>query len=461
MDRYRLIEPLGTGGMSVVWRGFDEVLGRAVAVKVLAPKLLADPRSRGRIQAEARAAALLSHPHVAAVHDFGHTADGEPFVVMELITGQSLEAVGRLPTTDALRLGAQLASALAAVHARGLVHRDVKPANVMLTADGAKLVDFGISAIAGDTADLDDEVLGTPAYLAPERLQGLPTTAATDVYGLGLVIYETLTGWLPWPAETTDEMLRAHRRLHPAPLPTELALPKPIAAGILRCLAKAPENRPTADDMFHLLSIPAAVPPVPALATRVLRQRPRLVRAGVGAGVLALSLGMLTMCAAREPGAEAGEPAWIAAAAAPAPAGLDCLVRYTVRAEHNGAFAADLTLTNTGTAPVPAWTLAFRLPDGQSLGSAGTATLRQDGPDVRLSGATAIAPGAEQTVALTGSYRSPQTLPSGFTLNDTACQQVLIAAAPPASPAATQAAGGPPAPAHTKTPKKKGKEDDD
>ncbi len=261
MERYRLIEQLGTGGMSVVWRAYDEVLGRPVAVKQL---MTADPGSRDRIQAEARLAALLSHPNIAAVYDFGHTRDGAPFVVMELVEGESLEerlhrAGGPLETTAALRIAAQLASALTAVHARGLVHHDVKPANVMLTTVGAKLVDFGVSAIAGDDTD---QLLGTPAYLAPERLRGIPPSAATDVYALGLVLYRMLAGSLPWPAATTtEELLHAHRKLAPAPLPATLELPDGVADALRRCLAKAPGNRPTAADLAtRFAALPATRP---------------------------------------------------------------------------------------------------------------------------------------------------------------------------------------------------------
>ncbi|MDG6110174.1 protein kinase [Dactylosporangium aurantiacum] len=255
MERYRLIEPLGVGGMSVVWRAHDEVLGRPVAVKQLTAA--ADPASRRRIQAEARAAALLSHPHIAAVHDFGHTADGAPFVVMELVEGESLEdrllrVGGPLPVTESLRIAAQLASALAAVHARGLVHHDVKPANVMLTAGGAKLVDFGISAVAGDDTD---QLLGTPAYVAPERLRGVAPSAATDIYALGVVLHRMLTGALPWPVTTTEEMLHAHRKLPPAPLPATLDLPAGVAGTARRCLAKAPANRPDAADLATLFAV--------------------------------------------------------------------------------------------------------------------------------------------------------------------------------------------------------------
>ncbi|MEV4518067.1 protein kinase [Dactylosporangium sp. NPDC049525] len=258
MERYRLIEELGAGGMSVVWRARDEVLGRSVAVKQLTAA--ADPDSRRRIQAEARAAALLSHPHIAAVYDFGHTAGGAPYVVMELIEGESLEDLlqrtgGPLPVTAALRTAAQLASALAAVHARGLVHHDVKPANVMLTDGGAKLVDFGVSAIAGDNTD---QLLGTPAYVAPERLRGIPPSPATDVYALGVVLHRMLTGELPWPVTTTEEMLHAHRKLAPAPLPASLDLPGGVADALRRCLAKAPGNRPPAKDLATLFAVPLA-----------------------------------------------------------------------------------------------------------------------------------------------------------------------------------------------------------
>jgi eukaryotic-like serine/threonine-protein kinase len=259
MERYRLIEQLGAGGMSVVWRAHDEVLGRPVAVKQLPDA--ADPASHRRIQAEARAAAVLSHPNIAAVYDFGHTAGGAPFVVMELIDGESLEdrlqrAGGPLRVTEALRVAAQLASALAAVHARGLVHHDVKPANVMLTGGGVKLVDFGVSAIAGEDTD---QLIGTPAYLAPERLRGIPPMPATDVYALGVVLHRMLTGELPWPVTTTEEMLHAHRRLAPAPLPADLDLPAGVADAVRRCLAKAPGNRPPATELATLFDVaPAA-----------------------------------------------------------------------------------------------------------------------------------------------------------------------------------------------------------
>src|SRR5919107_3678098 len=226
--RYRLVEKLGTGGMSVVWRGYDEILGRDVAVKVLSPQLAGDYSFRDRLRQEALAAARLCHPHITGIFDFGESPLSDrltvPYVVMELNDGESagarLRRHGALPWQDAVTIAAEVASALATAHARGVVHRDVTPANVMLTSSGAKVVDFGISALVGQRdAAPDGSLLGTPAYLAPERLGGGQVTPATDVYALGLLLYRLLTARLPWPAENTTEALRAHLYADPAPLP--------------------------------------------------------------------------------------------------------------------------------------------------------------------------------------------------------------------------------------------------
>src|SRR4051794_35204832 len=175
--RYRLVEKLGAGGMSVVWRGYDETLGRSVAVKVLSPQLADDQSFRDRLRQEALAAARLCHPHITGIFDFGEAPHDErvtvPYVVMELNDGESVSAriarQGPLPWREAVTIAAEVASALATAHARGVVHRDVTPANVMLTGSGAKVVDFGISAIVGQRdAAPDGSLLGTPAYLAPE-----------------------------------------------------------------------------------------------------------------------------------------------------------------------------------------------------------------------------------------------------------------------------------------------------
>ncbi|MFI5913538.1 serine/threonine-protein kinase [Dactylosporangium sp. NPDC051541] len=447
--RYRLIEPLGAGGMSVVWRAFDEILERPVAVKLLAPKLLTDPDSRRRIQAEARAAGLLSHPHIAQVYDFGHKPDGAPYVVMELVTGRSLEEVGELPVATVLQVGAQLAAALAAVHARGLVHRDIKPANVMLTDGGAKLVDFGISAVAGDNSDKGGQILGTPAYLAPERIRGLPTTAATDVYALGLLLYRAVAGRFPWPEEsTTTGVLEAHRRTRPEPLPPGL-VDAPVAAAIIRCLAKAPENRPSAADMAELLATgrptltDAAAPA--ALDSRVLESTHRVFvprgkrgRVAVAGVVAAAAVSGLAMCSSGNAAADSqAKPGWVVASApAPSASKVDCTVEYSVRSEQAGSFNADLQVKAAG--PGGGWSLTFRVPDGQAIGAIDGATWHQDGDTVLLGGAdltTELAAGAQFRVV--GAYRDSSQLPADFTLNGEACRSVLLA--PAAQVVVTQA----------------------
>jgi serine/threonine protein kinase len=270
--RYRLVERLGAGGMSVVWRGFDEVLGRQVAVKVLPPSTSADPAFRRRLRAEAQAAARLSHPHITNVYDYGEatTVDGEPvpYVVMELIDGESLAAVlarvRRLPWQAAVRITSEVAAALAAAHARGIVHRDVTPANVMLTPSGAKVVDFGISALIGENdIDPDGSLLGTPAYLAPERLEGGQVSPATDVYAVGLLVYRTLIGQLPWDVGTTTALLRAHQYIEPDPLPPVEGLPPSVAALVGRCLEKRPADRPSSAELAHILAGVSANAPAP------------------------------------------------------------------------------------------------------------------------------------------------------------------------------------------------------
>jgi eukaryotic-like serine/threonine-protein kinase len=272
-NRYRLVEELGSGGMSVVWHAHDLVLDRSVAVKVLAGALASDPVSRRRIRAEAQAAARLWHPNITNVYDYGESVDDDgepaPYVVMELLPGQTLTArlaSGPLPPAEALQVCAQVAAALAAAHEQQLVHRDIKPSNVVLTTSGVKVLDFGIVAVAGEPDDsLDGEVLGTPAYLAPERLLGGQVLAASDVYALGLLIHRTLTNQLPWDNETTTQMLRAHVYLAPRPLPVMAQVPVEVNDVCRRCLAKDPHERPTASEVAATLSQAAATLAAPPI----------------------------------------------------------------------------------------------------------------------------------------------------------------------------------------------------
>ncbi|GAA1841562.1 serine/threonine-protein kinase [Asanoa iriomotensis] len=317
--RYRLIDRVGAGGMSVIWRARDEVLDRTVAVKVLSAALAADARFRDMVRDEARAAAQLVHPNVATVHDYAETVapDGTvtAFVVLELLTGEELESrltAGPLPWPEAVRVCAEVAEALAAAHRLGIVHRDVTPANVMLTPIGAKVLDFGIATrIGAPDEDAEGETFGTPAYVAPERLDGTPAQPATDSYALGVLLYETLTGRVPMPAETWDELTRA-LKAERAPTPPDVpGLPPSVAELCMRCLARDPLARPTAHvAAAELRAAVAPTEPAPLVAEPVAsRRRTVLVTAAIAA---VLAFGAATLVAlfrdGPHPGATVAQP---------------------------------------------------------------------------------------------------------------------------------------------------------
>jgi eukaryotic-like serine/threonine-protein kinase len=256
--RYRLTGRIAAGGMGEVWRGTDELLGRAVAVKLLSDAHAADEQFRERFRAEARYAASLSHPGIARVYDYGESAAGPDggdgpatataYLVMELVEGESLSATlareGRMSVDAALDIIAQAASALAAAHEAGIVHRDVKPGNLLITPEGqVKITDFGI-ARAALAAHLTQSgmVMGTAQYVSPEQATARPITTATDIYSLGVVGYECLAGRPPFTAETPIALALAHVHKPPPPLPDDV--PAPVAALVGRMLAKEPSNRP-------------------------------------------------------------------------------------------------------------------------------------------------------------------------------------------------------------------------
>ncbi|MBG0813752.1 serine/threonine-protein kinase [Planomonospora sp. ID82291] len=255
--RYLLMEQIGRGGMSVVWRGFDQSLQRMVAIKILEADLGAD---RELIRREARATARLIHPDTIEVYDYGETVTSHgrlaAYVVMRLLEGRPLAdriVRGALPWAEAAAVAARLATVLAAAHERGVVHRDVTAENVLLTSDGAKLLDFGIAAFVGEEDDDRTGEYGTPPYVAPERLTGRVADPASDVYSLGVLLFEMLTGATPYPERTWEEIENA-RREGPPPELRVPGLPPEVAALCRRCLAHDPAVRPEAQEVAGALA---------------------------------------------------------------------------------------------------------------------------------------------------------------------------------------------------------------
>jgi serine/threonine protein kinase len=248
--RYRLDERIAVGGMGEVWRGLDTLLGRPVAVKCLKPEYVGHPEFSERFRAEARHAAGLSHPGIASVYDYGEQTSPEPaaWLVMELVEGEPLSALlhreGALDPAQALDIVGQAAMALSAAHVAGVVHRDVKPGNLLVRPDGVvKVTDFGIArAVDAVPITRTGTVMGTAYYLSPEQASGRPVTFASDVYSLGAVAYECLAGRRPFPGDNPLAVASAHVSEPPPPLPVEI--PQPVRDLVLRALEKDPAQRP-------------------------------------------------------------------------------------------------------------------------------------------------------------------------------------------------------------------------
>jgi serine/threonine protein kinase len=270
--RYRIERTLGHGGMAVVYLARDEELHRRVAVKVLAEHLAGDDNFRARFLQESKLAGRLSHPNVVHVYDAGET-EGSPYIVMEYVPGETIAQRGKLSYLEAVPLVLQACAGLQHAHNAGLVHRDVKPANLLVREDDVlKIADFGI-ARATELTRLTQHgtVLGTAAYLSPEQAAGEEVTTATDIYSLGAVVYELLTGRAPYEFESLAELAAQQAGGVITPLrDLEPSVPEPVEAAVMHALAREPRFRPaSAADFAHELAAARQLPAEPLLATAI------------------------------------------------------------------------------------------------------------------------------------------------------------------------------------------------
>ena len=283
--RYRLTDRIAAGGMGEVWRGEDQLLNRAVAVKLVPTGRAGDEAFLARFRAEARYAASLSHPGIARVYDYGESSEfGGAYLVMELVRGEPLSAIltraGRLSPDATLDIISQAARALDAAHQAGIVHRDIKPGNLLVAAGGmTKITDFGIATavLAAQASHLTETgmVMGTAMYVSPEQATGAPVDASSDIYSLGVVAYECLAGHTPFTASEPLAIAFAHKHAPVPALPADV--PQPVADLIYEMLAKTPAGRPAsarlvadrADMLRDALALGGSVAgPIPMGATR-------------------------------------------------------------------------------------------------------------------------------------------------------------------------------------------------
>lgn len=332
--RFRVDAELGAGGMGTVYRAHDELLGRPVAIKTL--QAHSEPELRERFVREARAIGAVLHPNILAIYSAGTEAE-TPYLVMELAPSGSLRdriKHGPLPVDAVRALGIQIGRALAAAHAAGILHRDVKPANILCTQEGVwKLADFGIARLPDSTLTVTGQFLGSPSYAAPESLRAGEFSPASDVYGLGATLYEALTGAPPYGDHDLQSLVRKLEQEPPA-LRERIAVPAALGDAIMATLARDPSRRPSAEQLAlwlassHAAEVSApAVAAAPEVATPGAAAPPRrkkLVIAGLAAAAL---LAIVLVTSARRDGSASATPLGASAiggaptAVAPEPAG--------------------------------------------------------------------------------------------------------------------------------------------
>ena len=313
LGKYDILEKIGAGAFADVYRARDTALERTVALKIPAPFLLRDPGFIDRFQREARAAASLKHPNIVAMYDLGEI-EGVYYIAMEYLPGRTLgdliKEEGALPLDRALDITEQVAEALDYAHAQGLVHRDVKPSNIIVDDEGhATLTDFGlVKAMAEASLTSKGAIVGTPEYMSPEQAEGKPTDKRSDIYSLGIVVYQMLTGQVPFSADSTPARLYAQVHTPPPP-PSELApdIPEVMEAPVLKALAKAPEDRyQTAAAFMAALKTALEREMTEARMAPVINGKERRNRrswvAGATAILVLVALGLIFSCRLFKPG---------------------------------------------------------------------------------------------------------------------------------------------------------------
>ncbi|HZC12525.1 MAG TPA: protein kinase, partial [Thermoleophilaceae bacterium] len=282
--RYRILRKLGSGGMANVYLAEDEELGRRVAIKILNERYASDDSFNERFRREAKSAAALSHPNIVSIYDRGE-GDGRPYIAMEVVEGRSLKELilqrGPLPIAEAVEYAKQILHAVRFAHRNGIIHRDIKPHNILLGAeDRLKVTDFGIARAGASQMTEVGSIMGTAQYLSPEQARGAPVTAASDLYSVGIVLYEMLTGKTPFNGDTPIEIAMKHLNEAPRP-PSELRpeVPPELDQIVLRALAKDPHERYQTAEEFSadLDRLEAGLPVAPetsAAATGVLTGLP-------------------------------------------------------------------------------------------------------------------------------------------------------------------------------------------
>jgi hypothetical protein len=390
--RYRLVVPVGRGSTGVVWRAEDERLGRPVAVKLF-DVTTHSPDAVERIMREGRVAAKLRHPHAISVHDVVDYA-GTPCLVLEFLPSRSLVEViaerGQLPPEQVAAVGAQVASALAALHEAGIVHRDVTAHNVLIADDGtAKIADFGIARTLGEgTVTEARAIVGTPAFLAPEVAAGKPATFASDVFSLGATLYAALEGSPPFGVD--DNPYALLRRVADGQI-TPPRADGPLREVLPRILRRDPAERPTMAEVHGLLaavvqgrSSPPEARKHGTLLLPAPSRVPRRLIATAAVACLIAAVVVLGVVVRRDDRPAGAQPIAVPGTTTPVKPTTTCDARYELTSSWPGGYQANVTVRNADSRSSTGWTVTWSQPAGHTIGNLWNGTLTQDATSVTV-----------------------------------------------------------------------------